>query len=348
MVGKQPTASATKDFAYHPVFDKLFVKSEVFVTTNVTEYFFAGTDQEFWDIKSHFPNLAPLYDSFWIETKAPTHIRSAVHGMQPWTLSDSDLYRRPKRWGAWFLNIAPGTPIGDAYTQVTSKPIPDVENWSYAITLFKQDEDDGVPEPMWSFAMKVNKATGEAVRASENYPIDPYFFRSDAIGPTDEQIREIESRPDGKRKIIGVQDGLTGKVAQCSFRDTYEMEAITLLKPLLLAISFAHCRNVVRVPNHASPKQNKKRVARNLPPFHKFHTLEIGPMRKIIDYAAASYRGKKSTQIEMALHTVRGHFKTYTPEKPLMGHAVGTWFWGDTARGSHKRGTVTKQYEVKP
>jgi hypothetical protein len=123
---------------------------------------------------------------------------------------------------------------------------------------------------------------------------------------------------------------------------------MALLKPLLLALSFMHCRNVERVPVHPSEKQNRKRVARNLPPFNKFHTLQIEPMRRILQQAADEYRGKKQTGIEMALHRYRGHFKTYVESKPLMGHAVGTWFWASGVRGQKKRGTVEKLYEVNP
>jgi hypothetical protein len=93
---------------------------------------------------------------------------------------------------------------------------------------------------------------------------------------------------------------------------------------------------------------NKKRVSRNLPPLNKFHTLEIEPMRRIIQQALDEHRGVKGTSgIEMAMHSVIGHFKTYKPEKPLMGHGVGTWFWGGMQRGSTKRGTVTKIRNIK-
>jgi hypothetical protein len=42
---------------------------------------------------------------------------------------------------------------------------------------------------------------------------------------------------------------------------------------------------------------------------------------------------------------VRGHFKTFTAEKPLMGRAVGTYSWGWQLRGDPKRGIVISDYQ---
>lgn len=43
-------------------------------------------------------------------------------------------------------------------------------------------------------------------------------------------------------------------------------------------------------------------------------------------------------------HVVAGHFKTYTAEAPLLGRAVGTFFWGQFARGSRRAGEIRKVY----
>jgi hypothetical protein len=73
-----------------------------------------------------------------------------------------------------------------------------------------------------------------------------------------------------------------------------------------------------------------------------FKTLDIVPLRRVL-----SKRGDgSSTGIRAAAHIVRGHFKTYTAEKPLMGRHVGTWFWHDSVRGSIDEGIVDKEYNV--
>lgn len=344
-VNMRPAESTT------PGLDRIFLReTEVFVTTNVTEYFFAGTDQEYWSIERHFPNLAPLYDSFWVETKRPTHIRSEKFNEQPWDLDNTHLYKRPLRWAAWFLNVNSesvqefyGTgPIGE-YEGVDASKC-----WCYNVQLYVQNtEDDGRRiHPFWRMQMFIDKETGQPIRNAKNAPqFDPFFFNSHADGPNREMMKAAQ-RELGFEPLTTLKDPFGGPDCPSTVRDMFEHEAVLLLKPLLLAISFAHCRNVERVTAQPGPKINKARRARNLPPFHRHHTLHIGVMQKIIAQAQAEYRGNKKTDIEMALHRVKGHFKTYTPAKPLMGHAVGTWFWHGQARGSEKRGTVKKTYVV--
>ncbi len=57
----------------------------VIVTSNVTEYMYAGTDQEGWPMGSAFPNVAPPFQRFWMETRAPSRIVSSLLGDNPWS-----------------------------------------------------------------------------------------------------------------------------------------------------------------------------------------------------------------------------------------------------------------------
>ena len=52
----------------------------VMVADNVSTYYFEGTGQEIWDLKLHFPNLAPPYPMFWIEFRMPKRIHSDTKG----------------------------------------------------------------------------------------------------------------------------------------------------------------------------------------------------------------------------------------------------------------------------
>jgi len=47
-----------------------------------------------------------------------------------------------------------------------------------------------------------------------------------------------------------------------------------------------------------------------------------------------------------AVHRVRGHFKTYTADAPLMGKHVGTYWWGWNIRGSIESGVVESDYTL--
>jgi hypothetical protein len=329
--------------------DGLFKTAEVFVSTNVTEYYFAGTDQEFWHLDEHFPNLAPPFDSFFIETKAPTHVRSETHGVTQWHRTDIKPHlgelKRPIRWGAWFMNVSVDSYLSMDYAKL-ALPTPD-SMWLYGITLFAQYEEHEPAGTIWHFALAVDKETGKPIKNPSplHEGIDDYSLMSFPLGAMRRVVEDMEDAVGNSKQRFHNES--IGRDIMVSVEGAYSSEAIGLLKPLLLAISFMHCKNVERIANYPSPKLNKKRVSRNLPPICKFHTLHIEPMKKIIQQAVDAYRGVRGkTDIKMALHRVRGHFKTYTADKPLLGHAVGSWFWASQARGTKKRGVVVKEYEV--
>lgn len=48
------------------------------------------------------------------------------------------------------------------------------------------------------------------------------------------------------------------------------------------------------------------------------------------------------------LHMVRGHFKTYTKDRPLFGRITGTYWWAHHLRGEEGAGVVHHEYEVGP
>lgn len=52
----------------------------VLLIDNVAEYYYSGTDQEYWDLGKDFPNLAPPYPQFWVEYKLPHEIVSKEKG----------------------------------------------------------------------------------------------------------------------------------------------------------------------------------------------------------------------------------------------------------------------------
>ena len=51
-------------------------ESKVFEITPTAEYFYAGTDQEEWDVFEDFPSLLPPYNNLWMEYTPPLTIRS--------------------------------------------------------------------------------------------------------------------------------------------------------------------------------------------------------------------------------------------------------------------------------
>lgn len=114
-----------------------------------------------------------------------------------------------------------------------------------------------------------------------------------------------------------------------------------------LTVSFTHCKNVKIVendPNEDNKKLADRRLKKTGKAFVKFKTLEIPKMREVLE----ALREQGSSSNTKRLHIVRGHFKTYTKERPLLGKIVGQYYWGSQIRGVLKEGAVSKDYAVGP
>lgn len=113
----------------------------------------------------------------------------------------------------------------------------------------------------------------------------------------------------------------------------------SLFTPSALAISFMHCKNVKTVSNYP-PRQ----ISRNGQPRAKYYTLQIAPMKKILEHEG----GSNKTGLKLALHICRGHFKDYSGGDGLFGKYKGLYWWDSQVRGTSSRGVVVKDYSIKP
>jgi hypothetical protein len=112
------------------------------------------------------------------------------------------------------------------------------------------------------------------------------------------------------------------------------------LGPAFLTTSLMHCKNVITEQGHHPAK--RFRPVRRKTPSVRYHTVNIEPMRKIL----ATEGRSEETGLKKALHICRGHFRTYTAEKPLFGRVTGTFFVAQHARGSVHEGVVIQDYRV--
>ena len=110
-----------------------------------------------------------------------------------------------------------------------------------------------------------------------------------------------------------------------------------------LTTSFMHCHNVSVTTVAPPPKLSKAHRKRHGVPLVRFRTINIEPMRRIVHSEGRA----AETGIKRALHICRGHFRTYTPEKPLFGKLAGTIFVPQHARGTPLAGLVVQDYVVK-
>jgi hypothetical protein len=89
---------------------------------NVAQYYYEASDQEHWDLRYDFPNLAPPWPVFWIEHRLPRKIHS--------TEGDTDLgiYGCNGRTGALFFGAKVEDVIGEG--------IPEGTKWVLTAELF--------------------------------------------------------------------------------------------------------------------------------------------------------------------------------------------------------------------
>lgn len=112
------------------------------------------------------------------------------------------------------------------------------------------------------------------------------------------------------------------------------------LKAAFLAISLMNCKNVA-LEHHEGIRKTTKKQRRPRPASLDYHTIKLPrPANK-------STAAKRAAVGDiMPFHMVRGHFKTFTADAPLLGQHVGTYWWGWQTRGNKQNGIVVTDYEV--
>lgn len=144
----------------------------------------------------------------------------------------------------------------------------------------------------------------------------------------------------GDAPMFGSLDGPYDTAAR---RAGVEAGLEQMAAPALLGISFMHCKNVSTMLNNPPEKVQKRRVRKGKKPLKAYYTLGIEPMANTLDRQGAA----KKTGIKQALHICRGHFATYSPDKPLFGKYAGTFWKPQHVRGNKKHGEIVKDYAVK-
>ena len=111
-----------------------------------------------------------------------------------------------------------------------------------------------------------------------------------------------------------------------------------------LTIAFMHCKNVRKIDVGDTEGPSSKWLRRQKTPRLRYKVLDINPMKEVLRTEGQS----ETTGLHRALHICRGHFATYTVDKPLFGHFVGTVWKPAHTRGSIEQGAVVKDYRINP
>lgn len=110
---------------------------------------------------------------------------------------------------------------------------------------------------------------------------------------------------------------------------------------LTFAARFANCRNVVQVET-ASASTTPKPWLRSGHPRYTYKTLAIDPGALRVRRPDSQPTGRHG----VSLHICRGHFATYTVDRPLFGKYTGTFWIPQHTRGDPGVGFVEKDYAV--
>lgn len=159
-----------------------------------------------------------------------------------------------------------------------------------------------------------------------------YFYRIKLSNNLQKNV-EIDTKP----TIIGSL--LCETTPQYNKRIIQE-EEISVLGMLNYVLMFLDCKNIGLKKVPPPEALNRKRKKYGKTELYTYHTLILKPI------------GKKQESIPRDLwnnriHLCRGHFKTYTKEKPLFGNITGRFWWQPIVRGKNKKGVIMKDYKIR-
>lgn len=286
------------------------------------------------DITLHpekFPNVAPPFRSYWMEWRPPRFL---------------DPERTIGRFGMWCV-ITDNT---------------DDEHWSVMCCMFINERK---PQAAGFFELRITRAghvidpgrlkvypeAGDRIMGWHRSQRDDDVDISDIIddyeqeaaglsGTARDEYRRLKIAELEERKAI--VEAEVGELKQRALDLVGDGLRIGVLPPLLLAHSLLGCKNVETEEHRPAGKLARAAVKRREKPLTTYKTLLIRPMGGRAEAEQRIALGNGHT----ALHLVRGHFKTFTAERPLFGTRVGTYWWSPNVRGSADEGVVVKDYKV--
>lgn len=294
--------------------------------TNVGQYYYAETDQEDWDMPD-FPNIAPPFEHFWLDFKAPAQIVSEKHGTIAWDK------RQPSMWGFQCIG-----------TKLTRENIPewlDCPPWGQFQDYFGKFADQAT----WGMDMFLHWHMQSQLK--------PYVYawriliQQDGTSVLDGEKTVIGTGPVNRelQQIIEWTAQHFGVEEEIIKQKTYS-SILPYFHTALLSMSFMHCKNVsldqiTPTETRTYSQAAKKRGAIDYTA-KPYKVLNITPMKQVLRSEGKSEReGTKK-----ALHICRGHFANYQEGRGLFGKYHGNYWIPMHVKGSKARGVVSKDYKL--
>lgn len=275
---------------------------------NVARWFYAGTDQENWVIARDFPVVLSPFEDAWYEWYHNGFVRSEKYG---------DHWQPPVTMGFLVRVFERGD-----YTQVFERDI---------VQAYKEERGLEI-RPRWiqETLAFIDGGKGKPARG----PVGAWRVPITADGTP--CVRNAE-------EAVYEMFPLAAHGRPPEIVEAIEKGLISSIYPMYMAISLMHCKNVTRVAHEIPDDVQKKRQRKKRPALSRYYTLEIDALKEDV----RAQGGAKSGGFKRAIHQRRGHFKHYTPERPLFGKHVGRWFWANQLVGTPEVGRVEKDYAVK-
>jgi hypothetical protein len=154
-------------------------------------------------------------------------------------------------------------------------------------------------------------------------------FDIDEQGDVKQVSYKIPRNMDGFLEHHGFEEGMRG---------IHNVMSDSMVAPLY-ANMLLGCKNVrvdVQSNHTGRTKEYRKHTIRE-----EFRTINVDLINRVASGQISLGDRKKA-----GLSTIRGHFKTYTAEKPLLGKHVGRWWWDNFVRGDINEGVIQKEYEA--
>lgn len=207
------------------------------------------------------------------------------------------------------------------------------EGWvNYAVSWWHRER--AICE--WIFSMVPGEAeipfetitpTGHRIEEDPSIWRDYPIYRNWAFTETNADGDVVNTRMEDGMDVDGAEH-FDGAVAGTAF--------------IMKTMAIINCKNVELEEEEPDAKLQKSRKRKGKLPLLSRHRVMIIPS------AAQRKKGHAPQELwKNRAHTVRGHFKTFTEDAPLLGKITGTFWWSPFARGSVTEGVIEKEYELK-
>lgn len=285
-------------------------KSVIFVGDNVADYYYNGTDQEYWDEK-HFPNVSPPAENFFVDFRAPRTIVSEDYGTLDWG------HERPKAWG-----------IHNLVLDLEANAPEQFRGWYRFFRGF-----DDLSELLERSQVPVRWVVDSCL-----------FFEMPREKPEIGWAWRWFVAPNGK--IADPQQTGKGLIAINTFMlfrnvdmpPEVELMLAKSVLPLLhcewLFLSFFHTKNTSLIPVTPPAPLVRKSIKKRGYHLHGYRVLEIEPLKRVLETEGRA----KEVGLQRALHICRGHFRDYRKHGLFGKHKGIYWFDSHVRGGSRRRG----------